>query len=96
MRVAIDRYIGAYNARLSPGEPPMNQVTLARVLGLDQSAISRWQSGERAVSLCWATRIAEVLSCTLDDLLHLPAICQSGIVEGREGSRPDAIVDYCH
>jgi transcriptional regulator with XRE-family HTH domain len=59
----------------------MNQVLLARTLGLDQSTISRWQSGERAVSLYWATRIAEVLSCSLDDLLHLPAVCQAGILE---------------
>lgn len=88
MRVAIDRCIGSYNARLTPGEPPMNQVLLARALGLDQSTISRWQSGERAVSLYWATRIAEALSCSLDDLLHLPAVCQSGITEdtGREAS----------
>ena len=79
--MAIDRCIESYNARLSPGGPPMNQVLLARTLGLDQSTISRWQSGERAVSLYWATRIAEALSCCLDDLLHLPEVCQSGIQE---------------
>ncbi len=81
MRVAIDKCIESYNARLSPGEPPMNQVLLARALGLNQSTISRWQSGERAISLFWATRIAEVLCCPLEDLLHLPEICQSGIKE---------------
>jgi transcriptional regulator with XRE-family HTH domain len=81
LRVAIDRCIESYNARLSAGEPPMNQVRLARALGLDQSTISRWQSGERAISLYWATRIAEILSCSVDDLLHLPEVCQPGISE---------------
>lgn len=81
MRVAIDKCIESHNARLAPGNPPMNQVLLARSLGLNQSTISRWQSGERAISLYWATQIAEVLCCPLEDLLHLPEICQSGIKE---------------
>ena len=85
MRLAIDKCIESYNQRLAPGERSMNQVLLARILGLNQSTISRWQSGERAISLFWATRIAEVLSCSLEDLLHLPEICHSGI--DREGIR---------
>jgi DNA-binding XRE family transcriptional regulator len=88
--VAIDRCVDSYNARLAPGEPPMNQVILARALGLNQSTISRWQSGERAISLFWATRIAEVLCCPLEDLLHLPEICQAGI---KESARRDEETD---
>ena len=92
MRVAIDKCVQAYNAGLAPGQPPMSQVLLAQALGLNQSTISRWQSGERAVSFYWATRIAEVLACSLEDLLHLPEVCPTGIVDGaararREGSR---------
>lgn len=103
MRVAIDNCIQAYNARLAPGEPSMNQVLLARLLGLDQSTISRWQSGERAISLRWATRIAEVLSCTLEDLLHLPEVCHAGMAEatvraepGRGGRRLDHSGNEAH
>ena len=89
VRVAIDRCIQSYNARLSPGEPSMSQVLLARALNLNQSTISRWQSGERAVSFYWATRIAEVLACSLDDLLHLPDVCPTGIAEVASARRPE-------
>lgn len=91
MQVAIDRCIESYDARLAPGDLPMNQVLLARALGLNQSTISRWQSGERAISLFRATRVAEVLSYPLEDLPCLPELCLSGITEVPSARQPSSV-----
>ena len=79
MRLAIDRCIEAYNLRLEPGETPMTQALLAESLGLCQSTISRWQSGERALTVKNAKQLAEILACSLEDLLHLPTECHVGM-----------------
>lgn len=85
MQLAIDECIKAHNQALSEEERPMTQSLLARAVGVSQSTISRWQSGQRAVSLWSALKLAEVLSCSVRDLLHLPDECQYGMSDPAVG-----------
>lgn len=79
MRLAIDKCIEARNAQLEPGEPVMTQARLAELLGVNQSTVSRWASGQRELSARWAIMIARILRCSIDDLFGMPSVCQSGI-----------------
>ena len=81
MRVAIDRCIASHNARLGPEGQPLTQALLAQSLGVSQSTISRWQSGQRSVTLYWAKRLTEVLYCGLEDLISWSEVCHVGIPE---------------
>ncbi|MFN8608837.1 MAG: helix-turn-helix transcriptional regulator [Vulcanimicrobiota bacterium] len=47
----------------------LKQVELARKLGVSRSTVCCWESGERTPSLDQATRLAQALGCTLDELV---------------------------
>ncbi|MDO4242227.1 MAG: XRE family transcriptional regulator [Actinomyces sp.] len=51
----------------------LDQITLARACGLDRTALSRVESGERKVTALELTRIARALTVSLIDLVNLPA-----------------------
>ena len=46
----------------------LSQTELGRLVGLDQSVISRIEKGDRDVSFGEAKRLARALNCSLDDL----------------------------
>ena len=48
----------------------MSQTTLAEKVGISQSAISMIENGERTPSLGVLLKLADVLGCTVGDLLE--------------------------
>ena len=50
----------------------LTQVELAKKLGIVQSAISAWESGEKYPRASKLAEIAAALNCTVDDLLRKP------------------------
>ncbi len=48
----------------------MTQAELAMQLGKTQSAICQWESGVRAPRPAMLLRLADVLGCTVDELLR--------------------------
>lgn len=47
-----------------------SQTSLAKKLGVDQSAVSLWESGKTLPRVEMATRVAKLLDCTLDELFE--------------------------
>lgn len=81
MVIRISECIDQYNRIRQPGEPPMTQARLAETLGVTQSAVSLWVNGKRAMSVATGLKIAEVLSCGLQDLFSLACDSQAVIEE---------------
>lgn len=50
----------------------MSQEKLAEKLGTTKSSVSRWEQGERDITLNALTAIAEVLGCRVADLIDDP------------------------
>lgn len=50
----------------------MTQEKLAEKLGTTKSSVSRWEQGERDITLNALTAIAEVLDCRVADLIDDP------------------------
>lgn len=48
----------------------IEQADLAKIIGVTQSTISRYERGERLPNLNIAKRLAAVLNCTVDDLIR--------------------------
>lgn len=48
----------------------MTQADLASAIGVTQTTIARYESGERTPGIFVAQKIARALNCTLDDLLR--------------------------
>lgn len=48
----------------------LRQSELAQMLGTDQANVSRYESGERRLTLENAIRIAHVLGCTVEELVE--------------------------
>ena len=48
----------------------LTQAELAAKIGVMQSTVARYESGERLPSVFVALKIAEILDCTIDDLLR--------------------------
>lgn len=48
----------------------LRQSELAQMLGMDQANVSRYESGERRLTLENAIRIAHVLGCTVEELVE--------------------------
>lgn len=46
----------------------LTQKELAEKLGVDQSAVSFWETGKRAPRGAKLLRLADVLNCTIDEL----------------------------
>ena len=53
------------NAREAKG---LSQVALAKSLGVDQSTICLWERGKTSPRPDVATRLANILGCTLDEI----------------------------
>lgn len=51
-------------------ERGLRQSELAQMLGMDQANVSRYESGERRLTLENAIRIAHVLGCTVEELVE--------------------------
>lgn len=57
----------------------ITQVVLAEKLGVSQGAISNWENGDRKPDVFMMKRIAEILGCTVDELLTEPKPNESSI-----------------
>lgn len=58
--------ISIKSARIAIG---MTQAELAKALGVDQSAVSLWESGNSFPRSSRLMQIKDVLNCTLDELM---------------------------
>ena len=47
-----------------------NQNDLAEVLGVDRSAIAKWETGESFPRTDKLPKLAEILGCSIDDLFE--------------------------
>lgn len=50
----------------------ITQVVLAKKLGVSQGAVSNWENGDRKPDVFMMKQIAEILDCTVDELLTEP------------------------
>ena len=48
----------------------ISQVDLAKALGVTQSAVSQWEMGVTSPRQAMLLRLADVLGCTVDELLR--------------------------
>ena len=55
----------------------ITQVVLAEKLGVSQGAVSNWENGDRKPDVFMMKRIAEILGCTVDELLTEPKPSES-------------------
>jgi transcriptional regulator with XRE-family HTH domain len=46
----------------------MTQAELAEKIGVDQTAVSQWETGQTYPKASLLPKIAEVLNCTLDEM----------------------------
>ena len=53
----------------------MTQATLAKSLGVDQSAVCLWEKGKTLPRADVAIRLANLLGCTLDDIYRNKGNC---------------------
>jgi transcriptional regulator with XRE-family HTH domain len=51
----------------------LSQDQLAKVMGVDPSQVSRWESGDREPTLESISRLARALDVSIDVLMHAPA-----------------------
>ena len=50
-------------------EKQVTQLKLAKSLKVDQSTVSKWEKGITSPSIQTLKKIAQVLNCTVDDLI---------------------------
>lgn len=55
----------------------ITQAVLAEKLGVSQGAVSNWENGDRKPDVFMMKRIAEILGCTVDELLTEPKPSES-------------------
>ncbi len=48
----------------------LSQSQVAKALGVDQSAVCRWETGENMPRAAMLARMAQLYGCTVDDLLR--------------------------
>lgn len=51
-------------------EKQVTQLKLAKSLKVDQSTVSKWEKGITSPSIQTLKKIAQVLNCTVDDLIN--------------------------
>lgn len=51
----------------------MSQIDLATKVGVNQTAVSQWERGSALPSCDKLPLLANILSCTIDDLFRQPA-----------------------
>lgn len=54
----------------------LTQQDLAKALDIDQSAVCRWETGETQPRAKLLPRLAEILGCTVDELLRRDAFTE--------------------
>lgn len=69
----------------------MSQERLAEEVGTTKSSISRWEQGERDITLGALTAIAEVLGCRVADLIDDPEHPGAILAQMDEKTRKQAI-----
>ena len=52
----------------------MTQRELAEIVGVSEKTIIRWEKGEQAPNICDAQRLANVLGCSITDLIPNPPL----------------------
>ena len=78
MRLCISECLETYNRGRGPGCRQMSKAGLAQALSVHPSQVTRWDNGQRRVTVETARRIAEVLRCEVTDLIPGPAGCLEG------------------
>lgn len=58
----------------------LTQVALADALGVSQACVAVWESGKSAPRSDKLVRLAEILDCTVDDLLRAPQASADGAI----------------
>ncbi len=48
----------------------ISQKELSKMVGVSQGAISQWETGESSPRAEYLPRLADILGCTIDDLLR--------------------------
>ena len=57
----------------------MSQRELAQLIGVDQSAVARWETDKNGARIANLKRVAAVLNCSVSDLLDDdPTKCETG------------------
>ena len=51
-------------------EKHLSQEELARLLGVDRSAVARWEAGSNAPRMERLLALARIFDCSLDDLIR--------------------------
>ena len=69
----------------------MSQEQLADRIGSTKSSVSRWETGERDITLGALAAIAEVLHCTVTDLIEDPGHPASILARMDDAARRRAI-----
>ena len=52
-------------------EKQLSQEELARLLGVDRSAVARWETGVNLPRASKLMTLAKIFSCTLDELMNI-------------------------
>ncbi len=78
MRLRITECLQTRNARRVAGEPELTKAQIAKALDVHPSQVTRWDRGERPVTIDIAHRVAEVIGCDITDLFPMPAGCLDG------------------
>ena len=64
-----------YEGRLRLRElRPMGQIEFASLMGVSQSVVSRWETGDKEPSAGELVRMSRVIGCTVDALLGLHGV----------------------
>ena len=63
--------MGIKNARLAKG---ISQEELALKLSLDRSTVAKWETGKALPRAELLLKLAQILECSVDDLLKAPAV----------------------
>ena len=50
-------------------EKGLSQFELAELLGINQSAVAQWETGKTAPNFKRLKKLAEILDCSVDDLM---------------------------
>lgn len=66
----------------------LTQASLAKMMGITQSAITMWESGDRKPNIIQLKKLARILSCTADDLLK-PVREEGGTPDVLQAERPN-------
>jgi transcriptional regulator with XRE-family HTH domain len=90
-RIVPKKRLGLSIAQWRKRRNQMSQEKLAEEIGTTKGSLSRWEKGERDITLNALTAIAEVLGCRVADLIDDPDHPGSILAKMDEGTRKRAI-----